>query len=76
MIWLFVVLYFILGFAFLLIVQILNQKGYDSFDYFGIHEADDAFEFRLLAMATVLFWPVIFILFHGLLHFYISYSWV
>ncbi len=63
MIWLIAVLYFILGFAFLLIGQILHQKGYDLLDYFDLIESDDAFEFRLMTMMTVLFWPAIVVIF-------------
>lgn len=53
-----VALYFIVGFAFLLIGQILNQKGYDGFDVF---EPEDVFSFRIIAMAIVLCWPVFMI---------------
>ena len=59
MILLCIVLYFIIGFVCLLITQILNQKGLDALDYFDIHEADDALEFRFVAMMIVLLWPLI-----------------
>lgn len=52
-----VALYFIVGLAFLLIGQILNQKGYDWPGYF--EPEDDAFVFRIMAMLTVFFWPAI-----------------
>lgn len=63
MIWLIVVLYFILGFAFLLVGQILNHKGYDLLDYFDLYESDDPFEFRIMAMMNVIFWPAIAVIF-------------
>lgn len=59
MIWLCVVLYFIIGFVFLLVGQILNQKGYDWLEYFDLMQSEDQFEFRFVAMAIILFWPAI-----------------
>ena len=59
MIWLCLVLYFIAGFVFLLVGQILSHKGTDRLDYFDLMRSEDPFEFRVMATATVLCWPAI-----------------
>lgn len=51
-----VALYFIIGNAFLLIGQILNQKGYDWLGFF--EPEDDKVVFSIIAMTRVLCWPV------------------
>ena len=58
MIWIYIVSYIVIGFVFILICQILNQKGYA---WFNIFEIDNIYIFRLFAMIVVLFWPIVVI---------------
>jgi len=54
--WAYVVLYFIVGFAFLLIGQMLNHKGLDELGLF--EPENDMSVFRIIATVAVLCWPV------------------
>lgn len=66
MIWLCIVLYFIAGFVFLLVGQILYHNGHDELILF--EPEDDVFIFRLMVMVAVLCWPA-FMIFHILVVF-------
>jgi hypothetical protein len=57
MTWIYIVLYFIIGFVFVLICQIQNQKGNGWFDVFGTEDGDISLS-RILLTLVILFWPI------------------